>query len=327
MVYVIIICAVVAIVVFSYLAGTKKDEQDNQPLDPETEHAINRTLGLKDSKDREYELAKVTKFNGRKSIASPTMSSNPAKARIHRDSLYSHVDQAQEQRRKISDMNALIKRNSAKTYQVYTYDGTPLRGISKGQTIVAQEVARPHRMTNSLTGNTWDPADGGTAFSYKGKQFGVVFARSMKGCGSITMRRTGTYAGRLPEMVVEIQQPCALQDYSYWTPRNDKPTGLPEMKMGSKVAVTGEEMAQELLRQYDDNALVWATLRHGTIPKGKSKDKPTLWVSVNGIDVGWLTELQGEKHCTQIPDKGAVCLARIKAGTKKMEVIVNLPRA
>jgi hypothetical protein len=163
------------------------------------------------------------------------------------------------------------------------------------------------------------------AYEYNGQPFGVIFAkRSLAGATSVKMRRTGTQARNFPTMVALIQKEYSLQDTARFVPKNTKPSSR-EMLATVKVDLVGEENAQQILEQYGDDALVWATIRRGEIPKGKTTGEPTIFVTIDGIDVGWLTATQGSRHHGQIPPEGAVCLARIKQGSKKLEVTISLP--
>jgi hypothetical protein len=239
--------------------------------------------------------------------------------------LYAAHDQTIEMRRNTERLNRQIAENSVTKITVYVYDPRPLQGVRTGQTIICNPVSRRIELVSPLTGSTWQTGDDGMAYEYNGQPFGVIFAkRSLAGATSVKMRRTGTQARNFPTMVALIQKEYSLQDTARFVPKNTKPSGR-EMLATVKVDLVGEENAQQILEQYGDDALVWATIRRGEIPKGKTTGEPTIFVTIDGIDVGWLTATQGSRHHGQIPPEGAVCLARIKQGSKKLEVTISLP--
>ncbi|KFI76575.1 HIRAN domain-containing protein [Bifidobacterium mongoliense] len=92
------------------------------------------------------------------------------------------------------------------------------------------------------------------------------------------------------------------------------------------IAVNGEENAQEILAKYGDESWVWATLDTGTIPKGKYKDAPTIWASVDGESVGYISATQSERYFIYVKRRlPCSCLAHIKQGPKKFELELMLP--
>lgn len=92
------------------------------------------------------------------------------------------------------------------------------------------------------------------------------------------------------------------------------------------IAVNGEENAQEILAKYGEDSWVWATLETGTIPKGKYKDAPTIWASVDGSQIGYISATQSERYFIYIKRRlPCACVAHIKQGAKKLELELMLP--
>ena len=238
--------------------------------------------------------------------------------------LYSSVNQADEMYRNAKQFNTNLNRNTGIGAQVYVYDGSPLRGIKFGEHIIAQRVTRHIKLQSTLKKmGMWESGGDGVAFSYHGIPFGVVFSEyATRDAVELEMVRTGTYAPGIPEMHVFRADKAAAAsmntDPERYKPANRRPSGLLEMKADSNVSVVGEEDSQEILDAFDDGALVWVRMSTGEIPRGKSTGKQTVVITIDGNRVGWLTELQAAKHLAQIPDKGAIALARIKRGQRSL---------
>lgn len=249
----------------------------------------------------------------------------PDASGLSRRDVFSSHDQSKQWVKDVREANRRLQAASVRTAQVYTYTWKGLPKLRKGERITMRR-STASTLHSTYTGSTWNKSiDGGTAFSYKGRTCCVVFSRIVDGLDSVTMVCRGQFSADLPELRVEVQKACDVQSESRYVPRNRRPAGLRELKASRTVALSGEEIAQEALEQYGDDALVWMTVRRGLIPKGKSKDEPTLWFALDGMDIGYLTPLQGRRQYGQVPSEGAMCLARIKHGTKKFEVTVHLP--
>lgn len=108
---------------------------------------------------------------------------------------------------------------------------------------------------------------------------------------------------------------------------NDCPTGYVCMDAAHQVAVLGEELHQDKLEAYGVGAFVWDVLENGEIPKGKYKGNPTYWVSLDGTQVGYITEAQYEKYNALLGVSQSCCAAFISQGPKKLELSLMLPKA
>lgn len=293
----------------------KGREKSAEELEYERRLAIEATQKVR----REAQL------NPQVSAASVVGSSSPARRPLPRRDVFASHDQSKEWVKNVRDVNRRVRASSVRRAQVYTYTWKGLPALRTGQRITMRRSSATS-LKSTYNGSTWEKnKDGGTAFSYKGKTCCVVFSSIVEGHDSVTMVCEGQFSRGLPELRVEVQQHYEQQDEARYVPRNRRPSRLPELKATRTVALSGEEDTQDILTHYGNDALVWLTVRRGEIPKGKSKGQPTLWFSLDGIDVGYLTALQGERHYDQIPDTGAMCLARIKQGAKKYEVTVHLP--
>lgn len=282
---------------------------------------------------RELQTAQLGKFNGltssaatgrRGKISGSTSKNLSAQSRAA--NIFATTDQVHELQRNVGGVNALIIKNSLIRLTVYVYDPAPLTDVGKGESITAVRDDGCRSLTSKLNGSVWTRADGGTVFAYRGMPFGIVFSSKASGVRTIVMRRTGTYAHGIPEMVAEIQKPYELQDSHKYIPCNSKPTGLPELVAGKNVSISGEEDAQSILERFDEDSLIWVRVECGEIPKGKSKGKPTLIALIDDQQVGYLTELQESRYGNLIPSTGAICLGRVKLGSRKLEVELKLPR-
>ncbi|ATU20845.1 hypothetical protein [Bifidobacterium choerinum] len=249
----------------------------------------------------------------------------PDTSGLSRRDIFSSHDQSKQWVKDVREANRRLQAASVRTAQVYTYTWKGLPKLRRGERI-SMRRSDATTLHSTYTGSTWSKrSDGGTAFSYRGRTCCVVFSQIVDGLDSVTMVCQGQFSADLPELRVEVRKVCDVQSESRYVPRNRRPSGLRELKASRTVALSGEEIAQEVLERYEDDALVWMTVRRGLIPKGKSKGEPTLWFALDGVDVGYLTPLQGRRQYGQVPSEGAMCLARIKRGTKKYEVTVHLP--
>ena len=249
----------------------------------------------------------------------------PDTSGLSRRDIFSSHDQSKQWVTDVREAYRRLQAASVRTAQVYTYTWKGLPKLRRGERI-SMRRSDATTLHSTYTGSTWSKrSDGGSAFSYRGRTCCVVFSQIVDGLDSVTMVCQGQFSADLPELRVEVRKVCDVQSESRYVPRNRRPAGLRELKASRTVALSGEEGAQEALVQYGDDALVWMTVRRGLIPKGKSKDEPTLWFALDGVDIGYLTPLQGRRQYGQVPPEGAMCLARIKHGAKKYEVTVHLP--
>lgn len=93
-----------------------------------------------------------------------------------------------------------------------------------------------------------------------------------------------------------------------------------------QIAVSGEENAQDILAKYGPDSWIWASLKTGTIPKGKYKDSPTIFACVDGTEIGYISAIQSERYFIYIKRRlPCVCIAHIKQGGKKLELELMFP--
>jgi hypothetical protein len=96
-------------------------------------------------------------------------------------------------------------------YQLYVYNGVPLRGLRRGNIFTAQ-IAQGHvSLVSSLTGGIWDSRiDDGFALSYQGMPFGASFNNELREylrhvhARAVTVRHDGWYdrASGIPELKI-----------------------------------------------------------------------------------------------------------------------------
>lgn len=96
-------------------------------------------------------------------------------------------------------------------YQVYVYDGSPLRGLRSGQIFAAQIDHGHVRLKSRLTDGVWDSRkDDGFALSYRGMPFGVSFNNELRdylihvNAQAVTVRHDGWYdrSAGIPELKI-----------------------------------------------------------------------------------------------------------------------------
>ncbi|KFI39826.1 DNA polymerase III domain protein [Bifidobacterium actinocoloniiforme DSM 22766] len=109
------------------------------------------------------------------------------------------------------------------------------------------------------------------------------------------------------------------------TPRNIKPSGQ-ELEAAGSISVCGEKDHMPLLSKYGDGAWIWLTVRKGYIPKGKYKGYPTIYVSLDGEEIGYITAYQMARHYLQIPNGQSVALAHIRKKNDTLELRLEMPR-
>lgn len=107
-------------------------------------------------------------------------------------------------------------------------------------------------------------------------------------------------------------------------PRNLKPSGQELNAVGS-ISVSGEKDHMPLLSKYGDGAWIWLTVRKGYIPKGKYKGYPTIYVSLDGEEIGYITAYQMSRHYLQIPNEQSVALAHIRTKNDTLELRLEMP--
>lgn len=247
----------------------------------------------------------------------PVMETTPS-------SVFSPVDQLEKMRKQAIESNELMRKYSQCTEIMYTFDGSPFRGITPGCVITVDRVTRPIRLVSRITGNTWSSrTDSGAAFAYRGHPFGAMYSWKPEDGDRITVRCTGMYEPGVPEFEYCYQRDYQPIDVDQYQAANQKLDG-PELKASQMVAVTGEEVSQDILETYG-KSYVWLTAVPGVIAKGKYKGEPTVDFRIDGFPCGNLTALQGKRRYKQIPETGAVCLAQISKGNTKWELNVYLP--
>ncbi len=98
--------------------------------------------------------------------------------------------------------------------RVYTYDVSPLKGISEGQAFYAEAVARRVRLRSPYSGEIWDTSEGGVAYAVKGAVFGAsnTLDETIKGLMrdgftvKVKMKHVGAYDSRVPEIVMLVPE-------------------------------------------------------------------------------------------------------------------------
>lgn len=109
-------------------------------------------------------------------------------------------------------------------------------------------------------------------------------------------------------------------------PRNTKPQ-YPQVNAEIGVDINGEEHHQPLLQKYGRNAWLWVSGRKGIIPKGKYEGYPTIFISLDGEEIGHITAYQMARHIQQIPGEQFTALAHIRASqsARNLQLRVQLP--
>lgn len=102
-------------------------------------------------------------------------------------------------------------------------------------------------------------------------------------------------------------------------PRNVRPKGYCIAFVGLGVDVIGEEKHQDLLKKYGYDAWLWVEVKQGLIQSGSNKGYPTYYVYLDGIEIGYITKYQMERHIGQVPEPGAVMVAHIPYSVNDIE--------
>lgn len=111
--------------------------------------------------------------------------------------------------------------------------------------------------------------------------------------------------------------------------RNEKPYGIVIPSKGG-VEIVGEEEHQDKLNEYGAGAWFWVELQRGENPKGTHMGEPTILVTLDGEQIGWMTPTNTSRHYHQVPKIGGVALAHTKSGKTaavKLDVRVEMPEA
>lgn len=111
--------------------------------------------------------------------------------------------------------------------------------------------------------------------------------------------------------------------------KNSKPYGVVIPSAGG-VEIIGEEDHQDKLSEYGPGAWFWVELQRGENPKGSHKGEPTILVTLDGEQIGWMTPTNTSRHYHQVPKLGGVALAHSKSGKSaaiKLDVRVEMPEA
>lgn len=103
-------------------------------------------------------------------------------------------------------------------------------------------------------------------------------------------------------------------------PVNKRPSDVEVKTMECGVDVSGDENHQDILRAYGYGAWLWVYVDEGRIPKGKYKGYPTYWVYLDGEKIGYISKLQMERHCDQVPSGGASMIAHIPDQTNDRKI-------
>ena len=107
-------------------------------------------------------------------------------------------------------------------------------------------------------------------------------------------------------------------------PRNIQPEG-PVIDDVKSVGLTGEQLAQDLLRSYGDGAWLWVIARRGVEPgHGCHSGEPTILVELDHQLIGWMTSQTAKKRYEQIPDPYGVAKAHIKYDREKRKYHLRL---
>ncbi|MGE4655423.1 PolC-type DNA polymerase III [Bifidobacterium longum subsp. suis] len=147
------------------------------------------------------------------------------------------------------------------------------------------------------------------------------------------IRRNGIKIGseRHAKTVNTTPTNLASKEFGYGVP-NTSPRPLNRQPVGEyvdgmyPVAISGEENHQDILGRYGADTWVWAELSIGVIPKGKYQGDESIWASVDGERIGWISSMQADRHVWRINDgRPHYCLACITQGKKKLEMHLILP--
>lgn len=111
------------------------------------------------------------------------------------------------------------------------------------------------------------------------------------------------------------------------TPANRRPKGTKIEDYGG-AHVSGCYRHQEILSRYGRGTYFWVKVRKGYIASGKYKGYPTIYIDLDGEQIGFLSPQIMSRHYLHIPDGPTVALAHTRDTsdtTKKLEVRVELP--
>ncbi|WEV42649.1 3'-5' exonuclease [Bifidobacterium sp. ESL0682] len=114
------------------------------------------------------------------------------------------------------------------------------------------------------------------------------------------------------------------------TPVNDKPEGEPLQAQGGGENLSECLKHQDVLSRYPRGSWFWVTTVKGRIRSGKYKGYPTVFVYLDGEEIGFLGEPLMAKHWGQIPDMPTIALAHTVNNadeSKPFKARIELPKA
>lgn len=112
-------------------------------------------------------------------------------------------------------------------------------------------------------------------------------------------------------------------------PVNEKPEGA-ELEAHGGENLSGGSLYQKTLRKYPRGSYFWVTLVKDFIPSGKYEGYPTVFIYMDGEEIGFLGARLMAKHWGQIPDGPVMALAHTSNcadETKPYKVRLELPQA
>lgn len=111
-------------------------------------------------------------------------------------------------------------------------------------------------------------------------------------------------------------------------PVNRRPMGTKIEDYGGE-NVSGCYRHQEILSRYGRGTYFWVTVRKGYITSGVNKGYPTIYIDLDGEQIGFLSPQLMSRHYLHIPDGPAVALAHTRDTsdtTQKLRVRIELPK-
>ena len=247
--------------------------------------------------------------------------------------VFSDKDQLEQYREMAERDNAwALKENENARYRtakVYDYDPRPLTGLAPG-TIISCERSDARVIVGPES--TWHAEDwhGGVALAYRGKPFGVVNEKEIRGLREIPVRVGGLLPGYkgIPETSLYIREDDAeqfpLKDPEKYCALNNKPAGR-ELIADTTVDLVGEEEVQFLLEALGEG-WVWLTAYLDYFETGKHEGEPCVCFKLDGCWCGHLTAMMSERYWQAVCNReSTVCLAKIVEGPNKYELKAKLP--
>ncbi|MDF7641507.1 3'-5' exonuclease [Bifidobacterium sp. ESL0784] len=112
-------------------------------------------------------------------------------------------------------------------------------------------------------------------------------------------------------------------------PVNDRPEGM-ELEGQGGENLCDSSLHQEVLRKYPRGSYFWVSVEKDYIHRGKYKGYPTIYVFLDGEEIGFLGEPIMSKHWGQIPDGPVIARAHTSVSvdeTSPYKARIELPKA